>query len=78
MFRLFHQNQSLGRVLEQLELFKFVCKEFWTSIFRKPVDNLRTNHLNVFILHDNNFPWALKFSADQMSNETAKMTILVL
>lgn len=23
---------------------KFICKDFWTSVFRKQIDNLRTNH----------------------------------
>ena len=31
-------------LLEQLEAVKFICKEFWGEVFRKAVDNLRTNH----------------------------------
>ena len=27
-----------------LEIVKFVCKEFWGEVFRKSIDNLRTNH----------------------------------
>ena len=23
---------------------KFICKDFWNSVFKKQVDNLRTNH----------------------------------
>lgn len=25
-------------------MMKFICKEFWNVAFRKPIDNLRTNH----------------------------------
>lgn len=28
----------------QLDVMKFICKEFWAEVFRKSVDNLRTNH----------------------------------
>ncbi|CAO2586780.1 Trafficking protein particle complex subunit 6B [Lemmus lemmus] len=23
---------------------KFICKDFWTTVFKKQIDNLRTNH----------------------------------
>lgn len=29
---------------EALEVMKWLCKEFWGEVFRKGVDNLRTNH----------------------------------
>lgn len=29
---------------ETLEIIKFICKEFWVDVFKKQVDNLRTNH----------------------------------
>ncbi|XP_030633661.1 trafficking protein particle complex subunit 6B, like isoform X3 [Chanos chanos] len=29
---------------DDLDIMKFLCKDFWTNIFRKQVDNLRTNH----------------------------------
>jgi hypothetical protein len=27
-----------------LEVIKFVCKDFWQVVFKKQVDNLKTNH----------------------------------
>ncbi|GAA5985904.1 hypothetical protein JCM10908_006327 [Rhodotorula pacifica] len=35
-----------------LELVKFICKDLWVSIFDKQVDNLRTNHRGVYVIHD--------------------------
>lgn len=29
---------------DELDVMKFLCKDFWTNIFRKQIDNLRTNH----------------------------------
>ena len=31
-------------VKDELDLLKFICKDFWGAIFRKQIDNLRTNH----------------------------------
>lgn len=25
-------------------MFRFICKDFWAEVFRKHVDNLKTNH----------------------------------
>ncbi|GAA5833944.1 hypothetical protein JCM3766R1_002479 [Sporobolomyces carnicolor] len=40
-------------VPEPLELIKFVCKDVWTALFDKQVDNLRTNHRGVYVLLEN-------------------------
>lgn len=29
---------------DTLEVIKFVCKDLWMAVFRRQVDNLRTNH----------------------------------
>lgn len=42
---------------QDLDIVKFICKEFWESTFRKQIDVLRTNHRGLFVLTDNNFPW---------------------
>ena len=31
-------------MVEHLEVMKFICKDFWTEVFSKSIDNLRTNH----------------------------------
>jgi len=47
---------------DELDLMKFVCKDFWTSIFRKQIDNLRTNHQGVYVLQDKSFRFLAKVS----------------
>ncbi|AWO99100.1 putative trafficking protein particle complex subunit 6B-like isoform 5 [Scophthalmus maximus] len=29
---------------DELDIMKFICKDYWTKVFRRQVDNLRTNH----------------------------------
>ncbi len=37
-------SKDKPRLGDTLEVIKFVCKDFWQSVFRKQVDNLKTNH----------------------------------
>ncbi|KAK9790584.1 hypothetical protein WJX73_006582 [Symbiochloris irregularis] len=53
---------------DPLDVIKFVCKEFWTDLFRKQVDGLRTNHRGTFVLKDHNFRWLSKLSPDPQPN----------
>lgn len=29
---------------DQLDILKYICKEYWLAIFQKQIDNLKTNH----------------------------------
>eukprot|EP00271_Cylindrocystis_brebissonii_P015803 TRINITY_DN38832_c0_g1_i1.p1 TRINITY_DN38832_c0_g1~~TRINITY_DN38832_c0_g1_i1.p1 ORF type:complete len:190 (+),score=30.43 TRINITY_DN38832_c0_g1_i1:209-778(+) len=49
---------------DNLEVIKFICKEFWVEVFSKQVDNLRTNHRGVFVLQDQKFRWLTRLSAN--------------
>lgn len=50
------------RFKDELDIMKFICKEFWTSIFRKQIDNLRTNHQGVYVLLDQRFRFTARMS----------------
>lgn len=41
VFRLTRDSPSFK---DELDIMKFICKDFWTKVFRRQVDNLRTNH----------------------------------
>eukprot|EP00002_Diphylleia_rotans_P036658 TRINITY_DN8101_c0_g1_i2.p1 TRINITY_DN8101_c0_g1~~TRINITY_DN8101_c0_g1_i2.p1 ORF type:complete len:114 (-),score=23.49 TRINITY_DN8101_c0_g1_i2:47-388(-) len=32
------------RFNDNLEIIKYICKEVWNELFKKQIDNLRTNH----------------------------------
>ncbi|KAI9028532.1 NO signaling/Golgi transport ligand-binding domain-containing protein [Hyaloraphidium curvatum] len=60
------------RFIDTLDVVKFICKEFWTSVFRKQVDNLKTNHKGVYVLTDNQFRWFMRMSTDGGMAETIR------
>lgn len=43
------------RFKDELDIMKFICKDFWTCVFKKQIDNLRTNHQGIYVLQDNKF-----------------------
>ncbi|CAI5703909.1 hypothetical protein KXD40_002528 [Peronospora effusa] len=65
------------RMLEPLDLIKFVCKEFWIAIFKKQIDKLQTNHRGVFVVQDFSFRWLAGISA-ATEQETKEMALLFL
>jgi hypothetical protein len=59
------------RFNDTLDVIKFICKDLWTLVFRKQVDNLKTNHRGVYVLTDNSFrPFA------RMSTEAGGQAVL--
>lgn len=48
-------SRDRPRFNDTLDVIKFVCKDLWTLVFRKQVDNLKTNHRGVYVLTDNAF-----------------------
>ncbi|EJD54939.1 transport protein particle component [Auricularia subglabra TFB-10046 SS5] len=44
-----------ARFHDTLDIVKFICKDVWTAVWAKQIDNLRTNHRGVYVLQDNNF-----------------------
>lgn len=47
---------------DELDIMKFVCKDFWTKVFRRQIDNLRTNHQGTYVLQDNKFAFLTQLS----------------
>lgn len=47
---------------EELDVMKFICREFWSSIFQKQIDNLRTNRSGQYVLHENKFRFITRIS----------------
>ncbi|KAF2287935.1 hypothetical protein GH714_003336 [Hevea brasiliensis] len=49
---------------DHLEAIKFICKDFWSEVFKKQIDNLKTNHRGTFVLQDNRFRWLAQMPVD--------------
>uniref|UniRef100_A0A8C1HYD0 Trafficking protein particle complex subunit 6B n=1 Tax=Cyprinus carpio carpio TaxID=630221 RepID=A0A8C1HYD0_CYPCA len=56
---------------EDLDIMKFLCKDLWSTIFRKQIDNLRTNHQGTYVLQDNKFALLTQFSTGKQYLEEA-------
>ncbi|XP_026873373.1 trafficking protein particle complex 6b-like [Electrophorus electricus] len=56
---------------DELDIMKFLCKDFWSSIFRKQIDNLRTNHQGTYVLQDNTFALLTQISSGKQHLEEA-------
>ncbi|GMY21244.1 trafficking protein particle complex subunit 6B-like [Fagus crenata] len=54
------------RFSDHLEAIKFICKDFWSELFKKQIDNLKTNHRGTFVLQDNRFRWLARTSIDPL------------
>jgi len=37
-------SRDRPRLTDNLDVIKFVCKDIWTIVFKKQIDNLKTNH----------------------------------
>ena len=37
-------TRDTPRFSSELDIIKFICKDFWSSVLKKQIDNLRTNH----------------------------------
>lgn len=55
---------------------KAVCKDFWSAVFKKQVDNLRTNHQGVYVLQDNKFRFLAAISNTRQYLELAPKVII--
>uniref|UniRef100_A0A1B6MFA9 Trafficking protein particle complex subunit 6B n=1 Tax=Graphocephala atropunctata TaxID=36148 RepID=A0A1B6MFA9_9HEMI len=51
------------RFKDELETLKFICTDFWSAVYKKQIDNLRTNHQGVYVLQDNAFRFLNKISS---------------
>ncbi|GFY91994.1 transport protein particle (TRAPP) component [Actinidia rufa] len=58
------------RFSDHLEAIKFICKDFWSELFKKQIDNLKTNHKGTFVLQDSRFRWLSHMSID-LSSESS-------
>ncbi|XP_070615846.1 trafficking protein particle complex subunit 6B-like isoform X2 [Erythrolamprus reginae] len=43
-------TKDTARFKDELDIMKFVCKYIWTTVFKKQIDKLRTNHQGIYYL----------------------------
>uniref|UniRef100_A0A3Q0SKE4 Trafficking protein particle complex subunit 6B n=1 Tax=Amphilophus citrinellus TaxID=61819 RepID=A0A3Q0SKE4_AMPCI len=62
-FYIFRLTRDSPSFKDELDIMKFICKDFWTKVFRRQVDNLRTNHQGTYVLQDNKFALLTQLSS---------------
>lgn len=48
-----------------------MCKDLWQLVFRKQIDNLKTNHRGIFVLTDQRFQALSRMSVDKRAGPKA-------
>jgi len=51
------EAKDKSRFRSDLEVIKFLCKDFWFALYNKSITNLKTNHKGTFMLTDDNLHW---------------------
>ena len=59
-------TKDTPRFKDELEVMKFLCKDFWCGVFKKQIDNLRTNHMGCYVLQDAKFKLLTQISQVSM------------
>ncbi|KAI0440457.1 BET3 family protein [Xylaria telfairii] len=65
-------SRDRPRFTDTLDAIKFVCKDLWMLVFKKQVDNLKTNHRGVYVLTDHAFRPLSRMSADAGGQAVAR------
>lgn len=61
----------MPRFKDELDTMKYICTDFWTAIYKKQIDNLRTNHQGIYVLQDNEFRFLTRISSGKQYLEVA-------
>jgi|TARA_R110002003_G_scaffold48_30_gene4209 hypothetical protein len=70
-------SRDSPRPTTPLDCIKFLCKDLWTLLFRKQIDNLKTNHRGIYVLTDNTFKPLSKMSFDTKKYDAAMQAQIV-
>ncbi|KAI0914388.1 BET3 family protein [Ustulina deusta] len=65
-------SRDRPRFTDTLDAIKFVCKDLWMLVFKKQVDNLKTNHRGVYVLTDHAFRPLSRMSVDAGGQAVAR------
>lgn len=63
------QNSST-KIVDVLDIMKFVCRDVWKNLYGKQMDNLRTNHRGTFVLVDNNYKLINNLNGSKTESDT--------
>lgn len=62
---LMYKATTKSKIVDILEVMKFICRDVWKTLHGKQMDNLRTNHRGTFVLIDSEYRLTAGFSSDK-------------
>ncbi|OBA24076.1 transport protein particle component [Metschnikowia bicuspidata var. bicuspidata NRRL YB-4993] len=62
---LMYKAETKQKIVDILEVMKFICRDAWRTLYGKQMDNLRTNHRGTFVLIDNQYKVTAGFSSEK-------------
>ncbi|KAI5296208.1 Trafficking protein particle complex subunit 33 [Ascosphaera acerosa] len=65
-------SRDRPRFTDHLDVIKFLCKDLWTILFQKQIDNLKTNHRGVYVLTDHTFKPLIRMSTPSQAETVAQ------
>ncbi|OCK85491.1 BET3 family protein [Lepidopterella palustris CBS 459.81] len=65
-------SRDKPRFNDTLDVIKFLCKDLWTLVFKKQIDNLKTNHRGIYVLTDNTFKPLTRMSFEKGQDNIAR------
>ena len=68
--------KKIGRFRIREEYVMNSIKDYWMCIFRKQIDNLRTNHQGVYVLQDKSFKYLQPISASKQYFEDSSVFLV--
>lgn len=63
-------KSSGNKVVDILDIMKFVCRDVWRCLYNKQMDNLRTNHRGTFVLVDNSYKLIAQLNSSKGMQDT--------
>ena len=68
--------EKIRRFRVREEYVMNLLKDYWMCIFRKQIDNLRTNHQGVYVLQDKSFKYLQPISASKQYFEDSSVFLV--
>ncbi|CAK9442143.1 uncharacterized protein LODBEIA_P58860 [Lodderomyces beijingensis] len=75
---LLYKNSNKSKMVDILDIMKFVCRDVWKLMYDKQMDNLRTNHRGTFVLVDNDYRLINRLNSAKGESDTLEKAKLYM
>ncbi|VDO05975.1 unnamed protein product [Rodentolepis nana] len=68
-------TRNSPRFTSEIDIVKYICRTYWLHLFYKPVDSLKTNNADVYVLLDSAFSSLTRIDPSQQYNSNVEMIL---